>query len=256
MLMTGRYSLGKERDRKLKKGTPHLGKLFKENGYVTGVFGKDQPIHTIIRNDDLTEEQRMQEAADRKAYKFSTFGADGVRDPGQDNKNFYQKGNYSMWLSPQDYDYDYSFTSTSVCCQPGGFFENGVGVKPFDRYAIQRPYPEGSENNPYEGDPALCKGLLYKPFPTWMCKVFKNYQTGEEQVWKFPSGYVGPPFFNKPEYGPILMGNYPSSILVQHGYDGRDTEGEILPRALHFIEQQATKKVRIFRRKKILFTIL
>ena len=26
MLMTGRYSLGKERDRKLRKGTPHLGK--------------------------------------------------------------------------------------------------------------------------------------------------------------------------------------------------------------------------------------
>jgi len=29
MLMTGRYSLGKERDRKLKRGTPHLGELFK-----------------------------------------------------------------------------------------------------------------------------------------------------------------------------------------------------------------------------------
>ena len=26
MLMTGRYSLGKERDRKLRKGTPHLGR--------------------------------------------------------------------------------------------------------------------------------------------------------------------------------------------------------------------------------------
>lgn len=239
MLMTGRYSLGSERDRKLKRGTPHLGQLFKENGYVTGVFGKDQPLHTIIKNADITEEQRQQEVADRHAYKYANFGADGVRDPGQDNKNFFQKGHYKMFLSPLDYSYDYHYTSTSVCCQPGGFFEHGVGVKPFDKFAVQRPYPEGSEKFPYNGDPLLCKGLAYKPFPSWMCREFTDYQTGNETVWKFPSGYVGPPYFKEPTDGPILMGNYPSSILVQEGYDGRDTEGEILPKALDFIAKHA-----------------
>ena len=245
MLMTGRYSLGSERDRKLKRGTPHLGQLFKENGYVTGVFGKDQPLHTIIKNADITEEQRQQEVADRHAYKYANFGADGVRDPGQDNKNFFQKGHYKMFLSPLDYSYDYHYTSTSVCCQPGGFFEHGVGVKPFDKFAVQRPYPEGSEKFPYNGDPLLCKGLAYKPFPSWMCREFTDYQTGNETVWKFPSGYVGPPYFKEPTDGPILMGNYPSSILVQEGYDGRDTEGEILPKALDFIAKHADGEVKL-----------
>ena len=115
----------------------YKGSLFKEAGYTTAVFGKDQPLHTIIRNTDLTQEEIDAEVQARKNYKFETFGKDGIRDPGQANKNFFQPGHYKQIVSPQAFDYDYSFVSTSPCCQPAGFFENGQGLSPFDRYAIQ-----------------------------------------------------------------------------------------------------------------------
>ena len=35
------------------------------------------------------------------------------------------------------HSYDYSFTSSSMCCQPGGWYENGVGIEPVSAYAIQ-----------------------------------------------------------------------------------------------------------------------
>lgn len=69
-----------------------------------------------------------------------------VRDPGMDNVNFYDPGDYKMTVSQKDFGYDYAFTSTSPCCLPAGFFENGEGVEPFDKFAIQRPFPEGVEN--------------------------------------------------------------------------------------------------------------
>ena len=52
---------------------------------TTAVFGKDQPLHTIIRNTDLSEEQILAEIKARKNYKYETFGKDGIRDPGQEN---------------------------------------------------------------------------------------------------------------------------------------------------------------------------
>jgi len=45
--MTGRYSFDNSDGvsvRNLKPGTPHLGELFKRNGYKTGIVGKHQPI--------------------------------------------------------------------------------------------------------------------------------------------------------------------------------------------------------------------
>ena len=42
-----------------------------------------------------------------------------------------------MTTGPNDHNYDYSFTSSSMCCQPGGWYENGIGVEPVSAYAIQ-----------------------------------------------------------------------------------------------------------------------
>merc|ERR1712025_573050 len=63
-LMTGRYSLEPEKSRTIIQGTPHLGELFKNAGYQTGIVGKHQPLDTIYQLDGQTEEEF---AAQRKA---------------------------------------------------------------------------------------------------------------------------------------------------------------------------------------------
>ena len=56
MLMTGRYNFGEPGQpsiRKLKPGTPHLGELFKRNGYKTAIIGKHQPIQVFFEIDKI-----------------------------------------------------------------------------------------------------------------------------------------------------------------------------------------------------------
>ena len=49
--MTGRYSMKEHKDRRIMKGRePTLGKLFKDNGYTTGIFGKAQPLQTQTKD--------------------------------------------------------------------------------------------------------------------------------------------------------------------------------------------------------------
>lgn len=50
MLLTGRYSLERREARRLHQDTPHLGKLFKSQGYTTGIYGKKQPIQVAPRH--------------------------------------------------------------------------------------------------------------------------------------------------------------------------------------------------------------
>ena len=51
MLMTGRYSMKEHKDRRIMKDRePTLGKLFKDNGYTTGIFGKAQPLQTQTKD--------------------------------------------------------------------------------------------------------------------------------------------------------------------------------------------------------------
>lgn len=43
-------------------GTPHLGTLFKDAGYKTGIIGKTQPLHDHFVADDLTLEEKKDTA--------------------------------------------------------------------------------------------------------------------------------------------------------------------------------------------------
>ena len=44
MMMTGRYAMEDSEYRQIKVGEPHLGTMFKKAGYITGEFGKNQPL--------------------------------------------------------------------------------------------------------------------------------------------------------------------------------------------------------------------
>ena len=54
----------------------------------------------------------------------------------------YLPGNYEQKTKPSEYGYDYAFTNTFACCQPAGFYENGIGIEPVDVWFRQLPYPE------------------------------------------------------------------------------------------------------------------
>ena len=90
MLMTGRYSMTEQRDRAIHKNRePTLGKMFKENGYRTGMFGKYQPLKIQLRNTNLTINEQNAISMRRKEYKKKAFGPDG-RQPGMENKSFHR----------------------------------------------------------------------------------------------------------------------------------------------------------------------
>jgi len=131
----------------------------------------------------------------------------------------FRPGNYIQEVSPRDFYYDYSFSSVTVCCQPGAYYENGIGVEPVNSYAIQRTYPEGDIDN-------RAAELLRQKFPT--------------------GAYVAPPFFDAPTYGEIYMGNYPKSILTQKSYDSRDVEQVVAPKVIDFIDQNSNQEEPFF----------
>ena len=93
--------------------------------------------------------------------------------------------------------FDYTFLTRSPCCNPGGgSFENGNNTEPFDHFAIQRPFPEGAPES-------------YK------IKIPNKQGTKMVEKERRPAGYVGQPVFKKRVEGPVFVGNYPPSILVQ-----------------------------------------
>ena len=125
-----------------------------------------------------------------------------------------------MPLGPHRDSYDYSFLSRGTCCRPGGgFFENGNSTEPFDKWAIQRMFPENVPDDYY--------GKMYGD-------KLRNM------------AYVGPPYFDERTEGPILVGNNPPSILVQETFDSRYVERRVNQKALNFIDQAVTEKKPFF----------
>jgi len=99
---------------------------------------------------------------------------------------------------------------------------------PFFRFAIQRPYPEGSKQ--WKGPDG--------------CQEYKSYDGEDRCGWKsWANGYLGPPYFDERIDGPVLVPNFPPSVLVQEGYDGRLTEQRVLEKGLQFIRENAKKEV-------------
>ena len=137
MLMTGRYSMDDSPSRKLEGDEPHLGAMFKKAGYKTALFGKNQPLPNAFVNVNETrtqkqERKRLNEEFDDRMEEL------GYRlQPGNDFP-----GIYKQKINPAEYGYDYSFLNSALCCQPGGYYENGEGIEPMDTWLRQLPYPE------------------------------------------------------------------------------------------------------------------
>ena len=68
---------------------PTLGKMFKDAGYTTGIFGKAQPLKLKLKNANETFEEEQERWQKTKEYKRNTFGPGGRR-PGMENKSFYR----------------------------------------------------------------------------------------------------------------------------------------------------------------------
>ena len=116
-------------------GTPHLGELFKRNGYRTGIIGKHQPIADHFIADDLEQDEYLALLQESSKYYKSLGGGSGERAKGEFKKSFYVPSRYSMPFGPHTMDYDYSFLNQYACCRVGGgYFENGKNTEPFTKF--------------------------------------------------------------------------------------------------------------------------
>ena len=102
-IMTGRYSFdNSEGDsiRNLKPGTPHLGELFKRNGYITGIVGKHQPILDDFTPDDVSPSVWQQYKAQSNAYMKKVGEASGNKNQrdkmGIKKETYFPQSNYTM----------------------------------------------------------------------------------------------------------------------------------------------------------------
>ena len=55
--------------------------------------------------------------------------------------------------------------------------------------------------------------------------------------------FQAPPYSDERINGPVLVPNFPPSILVQESYDSREIEQRLASKALQFIRENANKKV-------------
>ena len=137
MTMTGRYDFDNSRGaskRRLSHGTPHLGELFKRNGYRTGIIGKHQPIQDAFVPLDLDKQEHLKAMQQGNSYAKSLGGGTGDRSPGEHKKSFYMPSRYNMTFGPHTESYDYAFLNQYACCRVGGgYFENGVNTEPFTK---------------------------------------------------------------------------------------------------------------------------
>jgi len=172
---------------------PHLGQMFSKAGYKTGIFGKSQPLKTTTINTDHTPEERAEQK--RKAWQWKVYNysdpKEFLKSDNVEKKIFMEVGNYTIVDSEiTTYNYDYSFTVGNPCCQPNGYFENGLQIEEFSEWAIQREYPEGAED--------------------------------EDAKENILGAYVGAPYFEEETFAErILMGNFPRSMVAQPNYDSR-----------------------------------
>ena len=85
--------------------------------------------------DDLTPEERKEvtEQTNKwisKPYKERiTKLGDLAR-----KQSYYKKSNYTLEIGSHTQGYDYAFAAQYECCRVGGgYFENGVGIEPFNK---------------------------------------------------------------------------------------------------------------------------
>jgi len=137
-LMTGRYIFNEAQAdiAKMLVGTPHLGTFFKRANYRTAIIGKTQPIPDIFEGVDLTPAEKREVVEKTLSWSSKpiqtriTKLGDLAR-----KKSFYKKSNYTMTIGAHTQGYDYAFASQYECCRVGGgYFENGVGIEPFNKY--------------------------------------------------------------------------------------------------------------------------
>ena len=136
-LMTGRYLFNSHQAdvAKMDVGTPHLGRLFKRANYRTAIIGKTQPIPDLFEAVDLTPADKLEIQAKTSQWtskpvkeRLTKFGEVARK------MSFYKKSNYTMSIGAHTQGYDYAFASQYECCRVGGgYFENGVGIEPFNK---------------------------------------------------------------------------------------------------------------------------
>ena len=121
---------GKVKFRTPNPGIPHLGELFKRNGYKTAIVGKHQPIADDFVPDDISPSEwtvYKQKAVEYRKKVGSAIGDKAQRDKmGIKKETFFPQSNYSMPFGPHTASYDYSFLNKNGCCRVGaGYSENG-----------------------------------------------------------------------------------------------------------------------------------
>merc|ERR1719215_1892372 len=141
---------------------------------------------------------------------------------------FNTPGLYEKYYLPHEYGYDYSFLNSALCCEPGGYYENGIGIEPMDTYLRQLPYPEsrpiGAENfNRRHGG----------------CTLFPY------------TGYMGPAKYEEPYEGDILdLGiyfcNYALETVAMKSYDSRHAEEKVVPKLVNFIDENADEEFFVY----------
>jgi len=226
MLMTGRYSMEDSEHRKIDLGQPHLGTMFKNAGYKTAEFGKNQPLPGYMVNRNATVDEHQERNRQKDAFKERMKEIGGLYD--RLKMNYNKPGLYEKSSMPHEYGYDYSFLNSALCCEPGGYYENGIGIEPMDTYLRQLPYPEsrpiGAENF--------------------------NRQRGGCTLFPY-TGYMGPEKYDKPYYGDILdLGiyfcNYGIEALAMKSYDSRLAEEKVVPKLENFIDEHADEEFFVY----------
>jgi arylsulfatase A len=116
MLMTGRYSMDDSPSRKIMPGEPNLAEMFKKSGYKTGLFGKNNPLASMVINKNATRaDKHRSKQLDREFEQSMLRLGKGYKGLHPAN---YLPGNYEQKTKPSKYGYDYAFTNTFACCQP------------------------------------------------------------------------------------------------------------------------------------------
>ena len=163
MLMTGRYSMEDSSHRKIELGQPHLGSMFKKAGFKTGEFGKNQPLPGFSINRNMTLEDYEVKHRHREAFR------ERINDLGRAWKNlrmtYDTPGWYEKSVLPEEYGFDYSFLNSALCCENGGYYENGIGIEPMDTYLRQLPYPENLSAENFNREKGSCS--LFPSTGSW-----------------------------------------------------------------------------------------
>ena len=217
MLMTGRYAMADNEYRKIVPGEPQLAEMFKKSGYKTGIFGKFQPLSYWLVNQNATREETQTRRLLDAEFHAEMKGLG--KSFGNLRTSNYKPGIYEQKISPLNHGYDYSFTNSFICCEPGGFYENGKGIEPVDTWFKQQPYPETTPDDapkPYNPDTGGCT-----TFPT------TGYMGDARQDEKFDP---------ENEDLPIYFCNFPRQQVAMKSYDTRYAEEMTIPKLEKFID--------------------